>query len=52
MRGLLNGESTKLEMQVCIPNGTWFGLGFGDGQRFIGEKMSNSELVFFFAGPT
>jgi len=46
MRGLVNQKVPQLEMHVCIPNGTWFGLGFG------GSKMENSELLFFFAGDT
>jgi len=44
MRALITEK--KLEMQVCVPNGKWFGLGFG------GSQMNNSELVFFFAGDT
>lgn len=46
IRALLAQNPPILEMHVCIPNGTWFGLGFG------GDKMINSELVFFFAGAT
>lgn len=41
MRALLGQVIPTLEMSVCFPAGTWFGLGFG------GLKMTDTEQVYF-----
>ena len=46
LRAMVQGDPNKhyLEMNTCLPVNRWFGVGFG-------QKMADSELIFFMAPP-